>query len=125
MEALPGVPPGGTDGNGGPQDGVAVCARGCTAPRSGDYRSMTTTPMKTWADSAPHLVAVAAGRAPADLVIRGGKVVNVHSREVLDGWQIAVAEGRIAYLGPDASHCIGDATEIIEAEGQFLSLIHI
>ena len=78
------------------------------------------TEINTWADCAADLVAVAAGRKPADLVIRNTRLANVHSREVLDGWQIAVAEGRIAYLGPDASHCIGDATEIIEAEGQFV-----
>ncbi len=78
------------------------------------------TPIKSWAESGAHLVAVAAGRAPADRVIRGGKLVNVQSREVLDGWQVAIAAGRFAYIGPDASHCIGDATEIIEAEGRYL-----
>lgn len=76
--------------------------------------------MATWADSAARLVAVAAGRAPADLVIRGGRLVNVQSREVLDGWQVAVAEGRFAYVGPDATHCIGPQTEVVEAEGRYL-----
>jgi len=76
--------------------------------------------MKTWEESAARLIAVAAGRDTADLVIRGGKLVNVQSREVLDGWQVAIADGRFAYVGPDASHCIGDDTEIIEADGQFL-----
>ena len=74
----------------------------------------------SWAETAPHLVAVAAGREPADLVIRGGKLVNVQSREVLDGWQVAIAKGRFAYVGPDASHCIGDGTEVVEAEGRYL-----
>ena len=37
-----------------------------------------------------------------------------------DGWQVAIAEGRFAYVGPDASHCIGPETEVIEAEGRFL-----
>ncbi|WP_172298092.1 adenine deaminase [Pseudoruegeria sp. HB172150] len=81
---------------------------------------MKATPFKTWAEAAPELVAVAAGRAPADLVIRGGKLVNVHSREVLDGWQVAVKAGRFAYVGPDASHCIGDGTEVVEAGGDYL-----
>ncbi|MZR15292.1 adenine deaminase [Maritimibacter sp. DP07] len=81
---------------------------------------MTDNPLKSWPETAPRLVAVAAGREPADLVIRGGKVVNVHTREVLEGWQVAIAEGRFAYVGPDASHCIGDTTEVIEAEGKFL-----
>ena len=46
--------------------------------------------------------------------------MNVQSREVLDGWQVAVAKGRFAYVGPDASHCIGDGTQVIEAEGRYL-----
>ena len=78
-----------------------------------------TQPLSSWADAAPHLVAVAAGRAPADLVIRGGRVVIVHTREVLD-WQVAIARGRFAYVGPDASHCIGPGTEVIEAGGRYL-----
>ncbi len=76
--------------------------------------------VKTWAEVAPRLVATAAGRVPADLVIRGGRVVNVHTREVLDGWQVAVAEGRFAYVGPDATHCIGPDTQVIEAGGRYL-----
>jgi adenine deaminase len=63
---------------------------------------------------------VAAGRAAADLVIKGGTLVNVQSREVLPGWQVAIAEGRFAYVGPDASHCIGPRTEVVEAVGKFL-----
>ncbi len=81
---------------------------------------MENPSFKSWSESAPRLVAVAAGRAPADLVIRGGRVVNVHTREVLDDWQVAIADGRFAYVGPDAGHCIGTQTEVIEAEGQYL-----
>lgn len=75
---------------------------------------------KSWAESAPELVAVAAGRAAADVVIRGGKLVNVQSREILENWQVAIKAGRFAYVGPDASHCIGPATEVVEAEGRYL-----
>ncbi len=46
-------------------------------------------------------------------------MVNVHTREILN-WQVAVADGRFAYVGPDASHCIGEGTEVVEAEGQYL-----
>ncbi|MCO4847315.1 MAG: adenine deaminase [Yoonia sp.] len=74
----------------------------------------------SWADEAPHLVAVAAGRTPADMVVRGGKLVNVQTREVLDGWQVAIAHGRFAYVGVDASHCIGPDTQMIEASGRYL-----
>ena len=76
--------------------------------------------ISSWAECAADLVAVAAGRTAADLMIRGCKLVNVQSREVLEGWQVAIAKGRFAYVGPDASHCIGDGTEVIEAEGRYL-----
>lgn len=73
-----------------------------------------------WQDVAADLVAVAAGRAPADMVVRGGTWVNVHTRELLEGHDIAIKSGRFAYSGPDASHCIGDTTEVIEAQGRFM-----
>ncbi len=75
--------------------------------------------LKSWPESATRLIAVAAGRDAADTVIQGGRVVNVHTREVLD-WQVAMADGRFAYVGPDASHCIGPDTQVIDADGQYL-----
>ncbi|MDC0737813.1 adenine deaminase [Cognatishimia sp. SS12] len=76
--------------------------------------------LKTWPECAARLVAVAAGREQADLIIRGGHWVNVHTREVLPDHDIAIADGRIAYVGPDASHCHGSATEVIEAAGRYM-----
>ena len=81
---------------------------------------MNNASLSPWHQSAAQLVAVAAGRAPADLVLRGGKLVNVQTREVLDGWQVAISRGRFAYVGPDASHCIGDETEVIDVGGRYL-----
>ena len=78
------------------------------------------TTFKTWAESAARLVAVAAGREAADLVLHNLHLVNVQSREVLDGWQVAVADGRFAYVGPDAGHCIGDGTEVVDGGGRYL-----
>ena len=74
----------------------------------------------SWADEVPHLVAVAAGRTPADMVVRGGKLVNVQTREVLNGWQVAIAHGRFAYVGVDASHCIGSDTQVVEVNGRYM-----
>lgn len=74
----------------------------------------------TWQDVASDLVATAAGRAPADLVIRDARVVLVQTREVMDGWQVAVKHGRFAYVGPDASHCIGKDTLVEELAGRYL-----
>ncbi len=82
-------------------------------------KTTTTPPLKSWPQAAARLVAVAAGREPADLVIRNCRWVNVHSREVIEGSDIAIAEGRFAYCGPDASHCIGDDTQVIDAAGQY------
>lgn len=76
--------------------------------------------LKSWRELAPRLVDVAAGRTPADLVVRGGRWVNVHSGEIVPGTDIAVSAGRFAYCGPDASHCIGEDTEVLEADGRYL-----
>ncbi|WP_134726502.1 adenine deaminase [Paracoccus luteus] len=76
--------------------------------------------LKPWTEAQPRLVEVAAGRAPADLVIRGGQWVNVHTREILPGHDIAVACGRVACVLPDASANIGPGTQVIEAAGRFM-----
>ncbi|WP_187429124.1 Adenine deaminase [Roseobacter fucihabitans] len=81
---------------------------------------MTTASIPTWPDSAPQLIAVATGRAPADTVIQGGKWVNVHTREILDNHDIAIIAGRIACVVPDAAHCIGPDTQIIQANGRHM-----
>ncbi len=79
-----------------------------------------TTPIKSWADVAPRLIDVASGRAPADMVIRQGQWVNVHTREVIPNTDIAIAGGRFAYCGPDASAMIGPETQVIEANGRYI-----
>ncbi|WP_170419667.1 adenine deaminase [Ruegeria arenilitoris] len=81
---------------------------------------MEYAPFPSWPDVAPRLIAVAAGREAADMVIRGGIWINVHSREALPDHSIAIAAGRVAYVGPDASHCIGPDTQIIEANGRYM-----
>lgn len=54
------------------------------------------------------------------MVVRGGTWVNVHTREALPDHDIAIANGRIAFVGPDATHCIGKDTQIIEANGRYM-----
>jgi len=46
-----------------------------------------------------HLIAVARGDQPADLLLRNGKVVNVNSGEIME-MDIAVAAGHVAGFGP-------------------------
>ena len=77
-------------------------------------------PIPTWNESAARLIDVAMGRSPADMVIRQGRWVNVYSGEVIPRTDIAIAAGRIAYVGPDASHCLGDDTRVIEADGRYM-----
>jgi len=66
------------------------------------------------------LVDVAMGRKPADMVIRRGQWVCVQSGEIIPDTDIAIVDGHFAYVGEDASHCIGEKTQIIEAEGRYL-----
>ena len=75
---------------------------------------------KPWSEIAPLLVDVATGRKPADLVVRNGRWVNVHSGEIIPGTDIAVAAGRFAHCGPDAAHCIGEGTCVVDAGGRYL-----
>jgi adenine deaminase len=65
------------------------------------------------------LTAVCMGRTPADLVVRGGRIVNVHTREILDGADVAIAHERVAMFG-DVDHTVGPETETIDAGGAFL-----
>jgi adenine deaminase len=69
--------------------------------------------------SKTQLVAVARGDAPADRFVRGATVVNVYSGELLPA-NVAIAEGRIAYVG-SREDAIGPATEVIEARGLYLA----
>ncbi|MEO1292139.1 MAG: adenine deaminase [Pseudomonadota bacterium] len=76
-------------------------------------------PLKSWAAAAPRLIAVARGDAPADLLIRGAHWVNVHSREVIEDTDIAIADGRFAYCGAFAAGAVGPNTQVIEADGLY------
>ena len=78
---------------------------------------MTPETLPSWPDAAADLIAVAAGRAPADTVFRNLRVALVHTREILP-WEIAVVRGRFAYVGPDASHCVGEGTKVIDCGGR-------
>jgi len=63
---------------------------------------------------------VAAGRIPADTVIKNTTLVNVCTAELLPNTDVALVKGRIALVG-DATHCIGEGTEVIDAKGAYLA----
>ena len=77
-------------------------------------------PIPSWSELAPQLVDVAMGRRMADSVIRKGKWVNVHTGEIIADTDVAISGGRIAFVGPDASHAIGKETKVIEANGRYM-----
>ena len=60
-----------------------------------------------------HLLAVARGDEPADLVVRAARVFSVFTREWLEG-DVAVAAGRFAGVGSY------DGREVVEADGRML-----
>jgi adenine deaminase len=66
------------------------------------------------------LIDVAMGRAYAELVIRNGKWVSVQSGEIVPNIDVAIVNGRIAFVGRDASHTIGNKTKVIDANGRYL-----
>ncbi len=73
-----------------------------------------------WNTVAPLLVDVATGRQPADTVFRNGIWVNVYSGELIPETDIAVVAGRFAYVGENASHCIGEGTNVVDVAGRYL-----
>jgi adenine deaminase len=66
------------------------------------------------------LVDTAMGRLPADMVILNGQWVCVQSGEIIPHTDIAIKEGRVAYVGENARHTIGKKTKVIEANGRYL-----
>jgi adenine deaminase len=64
------------------------------------------------------LVDVALGRSPADLVIRGGTLVNVFTEETYPA-DVAVSGSKIAAVG-DVSGQTGPGTRVVDAAGSFL-----
>lgn len=66
------------------------------------------------------LADVAMGRKQADLVIKNARLVNVCTREIIDGVSVAVSCGRIAMVG-DCTHCTGENTRVIDAAGKYLA----
>ena len=75
---------------------------------------------KPWHEMTKQLVAVAMGQQAADMVLKNGRLLNVYSGEIIPHTDVAISGGRIAYVGDDASHTIGDETKVIEVNGRYL-----
>lgn len=61
------------------------------------------------------------GRQPADLVIHNGRWVCVQSGEIIPHIDVAICGKRIAYVGEDASHTIGENTQVIDAAERYIT----
>lgn len=64
------------------------------------------------------LIDIALGNRPADVVIKNGLLVNVHTREIYPA-AVAVGGAKIAAVG-EVDYCIGAETKVIDAAGQYL-----
>src|SRR6185437_2179145 len=64
-------------------------------------------------ESLSRRLAVARGDEPADIVVRGGRVLSVFTREWLDA-DIAIADGWIAGLGDY------EGREVVDAAGRYV-----
>jgi adenine deaminase len=73
-----------------------------------------------WLQDARVLVDCAMGRVPADLVILDGIWVCVQTGELIPHTDVAVKDGRVAFVGPNARHTLGSQTQVIEARGRYL-----
>ena len=74
---------------------------------------------KMYKESRVRLMDVAMGKEPADLVLKGGNIVCVDTREVFQA-DVAVKGDRIALVG-DASHSIGPNTQVVDVQGKWIS----
>jgi adenine deaminase len=73
----------------------------------------------TGAGGRRRLVEVGLGTAAPDLLVVGAEVVNVYTGEVVR-WDVAVADGRVAAVGPDLAGTASAETDCIDARGKVL-----
>lgn len=62
-----------------------------------------------------HLIDVAAGRKPADLVLKNGKIVDVYQGGILTG-DVAIVDGKIAGIGDTY-----EGKEIVDVKGKYIA----
>ena len=65
------------------------------------------------------LIEAALGRISPETIIRNIRLVNVYSGEILEGQEVALWQGRIAFVGPGAPMA-GPDTLVIDGQGMYL-----
>ncbi len=67
------------------------------------------------------LVKCAQGMVPAELLINNCKLINVCTKEIQEGINVAVIKGRIAYVGTSNQIKADENTVVIDANGKYLA----
>lgn len=65
------------------------------------------------------LLETAGGKAPADIVVKNGKLVNVYTKEIYEGG-VAISGDKIAAVG-DVDYAVGEGTKVIDAGGNYIT----
>ena len=65
------------------------------------------------------VIDVALGNAAADMVIKNGKLLNVHTGEIYET-EIAIADKTIAAVGSLGENTIGENTKVVDAAGKIM-----
>lgn len=73
------------------------------------------------ADMISSLNSVAMGEKKADMILKNCTLVNVYSNEITPSIQVAIFKDRIAYVGSDASHTVGEKTVIMDLEKSYVT----
>ena len=61
------------------------------------------------------------GEKKADLVLKNCSIVSVYTNEIIKKNEIAIFGDRIAYVGPNASHTIGNKTKVIDLKEKYVT----
>jgi len=68
------------------------------------------------------IIKTALGEESADIIIYNGKIVNVDTLEILEGYSILIKNGRFAYVGKEISGGSTDKNTLkIDAEGSYIT----
>lgn len=73
------------------------------------------------AETSRSLTAVARGDADPDLIVRNGRLVNVHTGEIIPETDLVISDGRIVRTTDTGEVAVGEETTVIDADDQYLA----
>lgn len=77
--------------------------------------------MNSLSKSISNLNSVAIGDKKANVLLKNCSIVSVYTNEIIKDQQIAIVNDRIAYVGPDGSHTVGNKTNVMDLKGKYLT----